>query len=383
MENSLFFSILHSTWDTVLEASPWLLFGFFIAGIIHVFLPIGIVNKLLRKPGFRSIFMASVIGAPIPLCSCGIIPVMKSLRERGVSKGAAASFMTSTPEIGIGAFFLTQGLLGIVFALFRVVAAILSAILAGTLVETIKSNKEYNLSQSKPENSSCASIVNKHDHSDCCGIDSESNSVNVTLHNKSYFKLFIEAIYFGFYTLPKDLSFLLIIGFLISGAFAALLPSEFLTQTVSEPFYQMILALLVSLPLYICATSSTPIAAVLYAKGLSVGAVLVFLLAGAATNVSTILAAKNEFGFRGAVYYVSSIIFVSLCFGLFIEYGLSHDGSYIPHPSATFQAASHAGHDHSHDHTDIFSQIAAFFTIFLLILPSMKFIKFDSRRSLK
>jgi uncharacterized membrane protein YraQ (UPF0718 family) len=356
VDDSIFLKIMHATWDTMQEAAPWLLFGFFIAGVIHVFLPISWVNKLLKKPGFASIFRASVIGAPIPLCSCGIIPVMKSLRERGVSKGAAASFMTSTPEIGIGAFFLTQGLLGMVFAVFRVIAAILSAILVGVMVESIKdegSAPEKDLKETSEGKKSCCS-----DTSHVCG-----EIEDPLAETDSFFHVLKETLYFAFYTLPKDLSVLLIVGFLVSGVFAALLPAEFLTETVSEPILQMILALLVSLPLYICATSSTPIAAVLFSKGLSVGAVLVFLLAGAATNVSTVLAAKKEFGLRGAVYYVGSIVFVSLMFGLIIEYGIPHNGGFIPHPS------SHVHDHHDHHHGGLFSQVAAFFMLFLLVYP--------------
>ncbi len=363
MNESVFLSILHAAWDTVVEAAPWLLFGFFLAGVIHVFLPATLINKFLKKPGFSSIFSATMMGIPFPLCSCGIIPVMKSLRQRGVSKGAAASFMTSVPEIGVGAFFLTQGLLGIVFAVFRVIAAVVSGILVGTLVESIKESNDSAGKKSKSEDTEtphAASCCHDHTHHGLSSAETQSSE------KKSFFQVFREAMIFAFYVLPKDLSVVLLIGFLVSGIFVALLPAEFLTETVSDPLLQMGLALVVSFPLYICATSSTPIAAVLYAKGLSVGAVLVFLLAGAATNVSTVLAAKKEFGLRGAVYYVGSIIFVSLSFGLLIEYGIPRDGGIIPHPGA-HQSLSH--HDHHHHHSGMFSQIAAGLTLVLLVFP--------------
>jgi uncharacterized protein len=360
MNDSVFLAVLDATWETVVEAAPWLLFGFLIAGIIHVFLPVSWVNKLLRKPGFGSIFRASLIGVPLPLCSCGIIPVMKSLRERGVSKGAAASFMTSTPEIGVGAFFLTQGLLGIVFAFFRVIAAVISAVLVGTLVESIKDSSEEKEGKASPgEEAHKGACCHDHSHHGCGTVKDSSED------DKSFFSVVQEALVFAFYVLPKDLSVVLIIGFIVSGTFAALLPAEFLTETVSEPLFQMGLALLVSLPLYICATSSTPIAAVLYAKGLSVGAVLVFLLAGAATNVSTVLAARKEFGLRGAVYYVGAIVFVSVLFGLLIEYGIPHDGGLIPYPGIT-----HDEHHHDHHHeSGLLAQISGVVTVILLFIP--------------
>lgn len=384
LKDSVFISIIYATWETILEAAPWLLFGFLIAGLIHVFLPVSWLKKLLMKPGFGSIFKASIIGIPLPLCSCGIIPVMKSLRERGISKGASASFMTSTPEIGVGAFFLTQGLLGYVFALFRVFAAILSAVLAGTLIETIKEDDEKSsqekggshaapISQSSvsqstvSQSTSAGSCCHSHENHSCSSVDEEMPE------KKDFIGVLREALYFSFYVLPKDLSVLLLVGFIISGAFAVLLPAEFLTETVSEPFLQMLLALVVSLPLYICATSSTPIVAVLYSKGLSIGAALVFLLAGAATNASAMLAAKKEFGTRGAVYYVGSIIFVSMFFGVLIEYVIPHDSGLIPHPSDFVPQAhshGHGDHDHHHHHDfGIFSTICGVITLVLLIFP--------------
>lgn len=333
---NVIFAIAYAAWLSVIEAAPWLIFGFIIAGIIHSFLPLSWINLVLKKPGFTSIFRASLLGAPLPLCSCSIIPVVRSLREKGVPKGATASFMTSTPEIGIGSFLLTHGLLGPVFAILRVVASIVSAILVGLLVDSIKETDQEDATVVNANSLACNNLKLT-DTKACCANNGEQEKELLMHKVKS-------TLYFSFYTLPKDLLWVLIFGFLIAGAFSVYLPSEFLTETVSSPYIQIGLALLISLPMYVCATSSTPIAAVLLYKGLSAGAVLVFLLAGAATNVSTILAARKEFGLRGAVYYVTSIILVSVLFGIGFEY-------FLPRELFVDVSSPMSLQEHAHNHT--------------------------------
>ncbi|HMO17281.1 MAG TPA: SO_0444 family Cu/Zn efflux transporter [Oligoflexia bacterium] len=342
--------ILDATWHNVLEASPWLIFGFIIAGLIHSFMPLVWINFVLRKKGISSIINASLIGAPLPLCSCSIIPVVRSLRQKGVPRGAAASFMTSTPEIGIGSFLLTYGLLGPVFALIRVVASVISAIIVGIMVDSIKD---------EPVPESVTNLKEDEGHS-CCS--SPSHDLIDETPDETIPDRLKDAFIFSFYTLPKDLTYVLSIGFIIAGVFAVALPPEFLTKTISSPLLQILLSLIISLPMYVCATSSTPIAAVLFYQGLGVGAVLVFLLAGAATNVSTILAAKKEFGVRGAVYYVGGIVVVSLIVGLFFQY-------FVPLEDLRLNGPVRGGH-HAHKHGEPWlEQLAAVFLVGLLFFP--------------
>ena len=310
-------------WKMVQESAPWLLIGFFIAGVIHSFLPVSMVKKHLSKKGFFSIVKGALFGIPLPLCSCSVIPVSRSLSVSGASKGATAAFMTSTPEIGVDSFLLTQGLLGLPIAFIRIVSAFISALLSGFLVEKYSESDNSKGEEVKPTQNSCC---HQPKTSGVCHNEKDP------LEKASFLKFFLVE-------LPKDLSSPLLLGFFVSALVSTFFPNDFLTTTGSNPNIQMLVSLLISIPTYVCATASTPIAAALMAKGLSPGATLIFLLAGPATNASTILAAKNDFGTKGALAYTLSILTVTLLMGYFVQNFLSPD---------IFSLPKATGADHQH-----------------------------------
>ena len=345
---------LLATWEIIAASGLWLLIGFFAAGLLHVLLPPDFLKRHLSKPGPWSVFKASAFGIPIPLCSCSVIPVGVSLRRHGASKGSTASFFVSTPEIGVDSFLLSYVLLGPLLALWRVGASFVSAMLAGVLIdkfcpEDLPAEQE---ADDKQNGASCCH---------CGSAESEPESDSANEPSK-----FFAAIRFAFVDLVDDLALLLVLGFLIAGATAAIIPADMFRSMALGELGSVLMMLLVSLPLYVCATSSTPFAAVLLAKGLSPAAVLVFLLAGPATNMATIVAIKGALGWRPLVLYLCAIIGVALSAAWLI--------SLLPSGVKTaFSAVDLLSH--SAAHLSVLDQISALVLCLLLALGLLRRLK--------
>ena len=282
------------SWQMIVVSAPWLLFGFFCAGLISVYLPKDFTKRHLKQKGVGSVLKASLIGIPLPLCSCSVIPVGTSLKKNGASSGATASFFVSTPEIGVDSFLISYALLGPLLAVTRLASSFFSALLAGLSIDMFGSNEEETKQQTT-SNSCCSKACSKAD-------DESGNPKNNRL---------LRAIRYGYLDLVDDLAKLLVIGFLIGGCISALVPLELFETGDQHYLVAILLMLVISLPVYVCATSSTPIAAALLAKGLPAGAVLAFLLAGPASNITTILAIKSELGTRSLFFYLISVLGVS------------------------------------------------------------------------
>lgn len=303
----------------VTASAPWLLFGFFLAGILHEFLPAQMIEKYLKAPGWRSIIRASAVGVPLPLCSCSVIPVAISLRRRGASRGATASFLVSTPEIGVDSFILSYFLLNPFFAFYRAACAFVSAMLAGFSIDYL--TKELSPPQHVTLDSSCCS---------------SSNFPQQTSTNHRLVKRLRRILRYGFIDLLNDVSRPLLVGLIVSGVISAYLPNDYFHTLGLSPLASMFLMLSVSLPTYVCATASTTLAAALLAKGLNPGAALVFLLAGPASNVSTMMVVGTELGKRALFAYIASISIVALGAGwmldqLSLEFDLSTVSPFVSH----------------------------------------------------
>ncbi|MBW1914370.1 MAG: permease [Deltaproteobacteria bacterium] len=269
------------------EVSIYLLLGFFLAGILHILFPESIIRRHLGMDTFGSVIKATLFGIPIPICSCGVVPVATSLRNSGASKGATISFLISTPQVGADSFLITYSLLGWVFGIFRIAAALITSIAAGIMVNILagrdgnKADTPLPMSQPEP-------ILRQ--------------------RLKSILK-YIE------YELMGSIANSLIIGIIAAGLISVLIPDGFLEMQLGSSFLSMVLMLAIGIPMYVCASASTPIAASLIMKGISPGAALVFLLAGPATNAVTISTVFKILGKGSAIIYISAITLVSLCLG--------------------------------------------------------------------
>ncbi len=286
-----------SIWTTLREMSPFLLFGFLVAGLLSVLIRPETVERHLGGKGFWQVFKAAVFGVPLPLCSCGVIPVAASLRRHGASAGATTSFLISTPQTGVDSIMVTLSLVGPVFAIFRPVVAFLSGLLGGILVNLFG----YDKTASVEKHAVCTA--------ECCGGDGERGGI-------------LRVFKYGFVTLPKDINKALIIGIVVAGGISAAIPDNYLSGVLGGGIVSMLVMMAVGIPTYVCATASVPIAAALIMKGVSPGAALVFLMTGPATNAATITTVWKIMGKRIAFIYLLTIAVSGLAAGLVLDFVL-------------------------------------------------------------
>jgi len=299
---------LVQTWDIVLDSGTYLLAGFACAGLIYLLMPTEKVVGHLGQKGMGAVVKASLVGIPLPLCSCSVIPVASSMRQRGASRGATAGFLVSTPETGVDSIAISYALLGPALAIIRPLAALVTALAAGWLINLTDEEQAANSPESASRAGS-ASLPDEQAEGSCCGHAAESEKPSPAARIGQGF-------HYAFIGMFKDLSIYLVVGFLLAGLITALLPDDFFEKTVGSGWLAIALMLLVGLPLYVCATSSTPLAAALIAKGISPGAALVFLLVGPATNVATMVIVGKDLGRKSLLIYLVTIAVVAVLFAL-------------------------------------------------------------------
>ena len=310
-----------NTWDLVAEMAPYLLFGFAVAGMLHVLIQREFVERWLGKPGLGGVIKATVLGVPMPLCSCSVIPVAASLRKSGATRGATASFLSSTPQTGVDSILATYALLGGVFTAVRVLVAFVCGIVAGYLIELLCQNPKDE--SEKPEAitftpsppSPLAPPEPGHEPPPSCCAPQESAPKRSPR----------EALRYGFVTLPADLANALILGLVLAGLITTLMPDDLLTGSLSTGPLAFLLATAISLPLYVCATASIPMAFALLAAGLSPGAALVFLITGPATNTATIATVWKMLGRRATAIYLTSLLVISWLAGWLFNAALDRE----------------------------------------------------------
>ncbi|MFH1653326.1 MAG: SO_0444 family Cu/Zn efflux transporter [Pseudomonadota bacterium] len=307
--------LLISAFYTFSEMAPYLLFGFFVAGVLSVLISAEKVEKHLGGSKLGAIIKASLFGVPLPLCSCGVIPVAASLRKHGASRSATTSFLISTPQTGVDSILVTYSLLGPVFAIVRPVVAFFSGIIGGILVLIFGEKGE----EPEHKDKSCCT-------DDCCVTDTLWKKIKHVFH-------------YGFGVLPRDIGRALIIGILVAAVISGLVPDDFFASVLGGGIATMLVMMLVGIPVYVCATASVPIAAVLIAKGVSPGAALVFLMTGPATNAATIGTIWKIMGKRTAIVYLFSVMATALLSGLALDSVFSYTLA-IAHPSHSFMIPS-------------------------------------------
>ena len=273
------------------KMSPYLLLGFLIAGILSVLVSSERVEKLLGKArGIKSISYAAIIGIPLPLCSCGVLPLSASIRKHGASKAACSSFLLSTPQTGVDSILVTYTLFNPIIAMIRPIIALITGIISGLFVHILCDEKIK-------EKEICKDS--------CCS------------HNKT--STFQKIIKYAFITLPKDIANPLIVGVLLSGIISIIIPDGSFDQYFGGGIVGMIVMLIFGLPLYVCATASIPLALILIGKGASLGAAMVFLMVGPATNTTSVTTMIKILGKKGMIVTLISLSLTSICAGLIID----------------------------------------------------------------
>ncbi len=292
--------ILINAWNVTAVMAPYLLLGFFVAGVLGAFVPVSFIENHLGKRGLWQIVKASLLGVPIPLCSCSVIPVAASLRKHGATRGATVSFLTSTPQTGVDSIAATWGLLGPLFAFSRTLIAFITGVICGVAVEAFTP-------QADDDGSECH--------------DEECPSCNPAPKAHRWKQVFS----YGFGVLPRDIGRALLLGIVISGLLGALVPADFLTRYLSSEWLSMLAVMGLGIPLYVCSTGSIPIALAMIGAGLSPGAALVFLITGPATNAATIATVFKTMGRRVVLIYLITLAGCSLIAGWLLNRILSSE----------------------------------------------------------
>lgn len=318
-------------YNLLLEMAPWLLLGFTFAGILHVFTPKGSISRYMGGGNLKSVFYGALLGVPLPLCSCGVIPTGISFYKEGASKGATVSFLISTPQTGVDSILATYSMLGLPFAFVRPVVAFVSGLFGGWMTNVaFKQEKKATADPVFPIN-----------------YEPESGGK------------FIRMIRYAYQDFMSDIADWLVIGFAVAALISTVLPDNFFTQYLSNEFVSMLTVLVAAIPIYVCATGSIPIAAVLMMKGLSPGAALVFLMVGPATNVATISVLGKVMGRKALMVYLISITLCAILFGWMINH-------LLPSEWFTMMMAHHAEHDHQM--LPHWLQVGSAITLFVLLL---------------
>jgi len=343
----------HEFWWVLGEAGVWLLFGFLIAGVLHAVVPKSILEKHLGKPGIGSVIRATLVGIPLPLCSCSVIPMASALRNGGASRGASAAFAVSTPEIDVPAVSLTWALLGWPLAVARVIGSAISAMIAGILIDLFGEDRPPKAGTVKAGTSSCCSgaAPKPEPVSSCCSQEKAATSccsekapepqsccASEEPSKSDKPNPVVRTLRYAFVTLPTDLAPWLVLGLGLTALVGVVIPDGWIEQHIGSGIGSMLLALVVGVPVYVCATSSTPLAAALVAGGLSPGAALVFLLAGPATNPATVAWAWKDLGPRSTLIYLLSIAGVALAMGFGLQAVLG---------GTTLEVTGEAMHEHA------------------------------------
>jgi uncharacterized membrane protein YraQ (UPF0718 family) len=299
-------AVFLASWNVLLESAPFVLLGFFVAGLLKAFLPDDFVARHLGGGGTASILKAAAMGVPIPLCSCGVLPAAAGLKKQGAGKGAITSFLISTPETGVDSVAVSWALLDPLMTIIRPVVAFFTAVAAGIAVSF---TDRYFGSDGTERASDAVAAPQEACSSGCCCSHREPEPDGVAMK-------FVKGMRFAFGDLLKDIGGWLFFGILLAGVISVFLSPEIVSRYLSNEYLSMLLMLAISVPLYVCATASTPIAAALALKGISPGAALVFLLAGPATNAAAITVIARLIGKRATVVYVAVIVVMSFLAGI-------------------------------------------------------------------
>lgn len=288
-------NLLHHFIHIINEMSPYVLLGFLIAGILHVFVKESTLLHHLSGNNLSTVIKAAAVGVPLPLCSCGVLPTAVSLRRGGASKAATTSFLIATPQTGVDSIAATYSLLGLPFALTRPVAALLCAVFGGSAVGKLCPDKQ--------QSRASAETAGETDR-------------------RSFGKKTVDSVKYGFVDMIDNMGNWLVLGLVIATLITVFVPSEWFVGLREYPLAAMLLVVIIAVPMYICATGSIPIAMALMLKGLTPGVAFVLLMAGPAANFASIVILNRTLGRKTTAIYVASVVVTAIAFGALIDYVL-------------------------------------------------------------
>ena len=340
---NLFYELVANFWHLVNAMALYIIFGIIFAGFLKQIIPDNFVSKHLGDSSFGSVIKASFLGIPMPLCSCSVIPFANSLKNEGASKGAVQSFLISTPITGVDSILATYGFFGWVFTIYRVISSFIIATVAGILQNIVDKKFENNIHNHNHRTNSCCSTKK------CCSSTKKSKNAK---------EVIINTFDYAFNSIFKDFASPLLFGLVLGAVFTTFLPKEIAQTLFENQFLSYFLILFISIPLYVCATASLPIAVSLMMSGLSGGGAFIFLSAGPATNSVTMSVIYKTLGKKALLIYLGTIGILSIFFGYIFD---------------TFFANLEIINftNHSED-TNVFNLIASIFMIYYILIDRIK-----------
>lgn len=321
--------------DMFLDMSFYIMLGLLLVGILNTFVKKEQMMKHLGSKKFSSVVKASLIGVPLPLCSCGVVPTAVGLKKSGASNGAVVSFLISTPQTGVDSILATYSMMGIIMAVFRPIAAFFSGIIGGGIVNMVTKNDKELVIGEASNSCECSSSKDSEESSGCCCGD----LVDV---EEMCFKSKIKRVFtYAYGEFLDEIAMHFIVGMLIGTTITTFVPTDFfITIGINEGILAMLSMVIVGLPMYICSTASIPIAISFLTKGLSFGSVFVFLFTGPVTNMASLLVLKKSLGSKIAGLYIGLVIVCAILFGYLLDYVVSIM------PIEILESAAHMGHGH-------------------------------------
>ncbi len=300
--------IILASWKLLEQSALYILLGLLVGGLLKIFLSPDYVAAHLGKGKFISVFKAALLGVPIPLCSCGVLPAAAQLKRQGANNGATAAFLISTPESGVDSIALSWALLDPIMTVARPLAAFISAFTAG-LMENLFAYREDVVEPLR-------SLKILPSRTTGCRNDCSCEVQNTKTGLWGSFK---QGMRYAVTDIWGDLAGWFFVGIVIAACITVLVPDDLIAQHLGGGIGSMLLMLLFGIPMYICATASTPIAAALIVKGVSPGTALVFLLTGPATNITALAVIIKILGKKGTLLYLVSLSVVSVLCGLMLD----------------------------------------------------------------
>ena len=301
-------SVLQASWQLLLEASVYILFGMVVGGLLKVFLSPSFVADNLGKGRISSVIKAALFGIPIPLCSCGVLPAAASLKRQGANNGATTAFLISTPESGVDSMAITYALLDPIMTLARPVSAFITAVAAGISENMLQTQKEEDWER----------VIDRSCPIDNCCDGNECSPKDHARHHTFSEKIWA-GLKFAVDDLWSDLAAWFFAGLLLAGIIGVMVPQDMMIRYMGGGLHSMLIMLVVGIPMYICATASTPVAAALILKGVSPGTALVFLLVGPATNITSLSVLFGLLGRRATAIYLVMVSLFAVLSGLVLD----------------------------------------------------------------
>ena len=376
---TILLNVFYEIWVLVCEMAPYLLLGFLLAGLMHEFVPKSLSRRYLSGRSMKSVLWAALFGVPLPLCSCGVIPTAMGLRREGAGKGATIAFLIATPQTGVDSIVATYSLMGLPFALIRPLVAMVTAVMGGWLVNATDNEILAVRSPQKHEEGHHACCCGEHheeehshdcccgkhheeEHHDCCcgkhHEEKHSHGCCCGEHKRNIWHRLWDAMTYAFVEMMGDIGKWLLVGLAVAGIITALVPDTWFAVFQGNSLLSILFVLLLSIPMYLCATGSIPIAVALMLKGLTPGAALVLLMAGPASNAASIVVIRKELGWRTLLVYLSSLVLGAVVFGLAIDLLL---------PEAWFTQALHLTDHGCEEGPGLFSIVSTLVLALLLL----------------